>query len=405
MNHLEKPKLRNVNVQQITHQGQPVFLIQDGLKLTDTAIVLPQALGPFAMLSDGTNTLPEMQAKLEVRYGLQLSQDIMADLLGQFDEALLLESEHFNEVKQQAIEEYRAKPFRQPALSGLSYPDDADSLREMLRDYLDNVEPASPLPASSRGIISPHIDYRRGGLTYAHVWAAAAEAVRQAELVIILGTDHNGGLGTLTLTPQNYASPLGVMPTDGEIVNKLAGVLGPDNAFAEELHHVGEHSIELVLVWLQYMRQEKPCPVVPILVGSFYHYMTGQAAIEDEKRYSQFVDILRTEMEKRRTVIVSSGDLAHLGPAFGEPPLNVAAYDQIKVDDDALLENLCRGNADSFFKFMQAGQYQRNVCGLSPFYFTLKTLAHTHGQTLAYDRCPADQNDTSFVSVCGVVWE
>ncbi len=405
MNHLEKPKLRNVNVQQITHQGQPVFLIQDGLKLTDTAIVLPQALGPFALLCDGTHTLPEMRATLEVRYGLQLSEEVMTDLLVQFDEALLLESDHFNQVKQQAIDEYRAKPFRQPVLAGPSYPANADSLRKLLRDYLDNIDPVTPLPANSRGVISPHIDYQRGGLTYASVWAAAAEAIREAELVIILGTDHNGGYGTLTLTPQNYASPLGVMPTDGGVVDKLAQVLGPERAFAEELHHIGEHSIELVLVWLQYMRQEKPCPIVPILVGSFYHYMTGKAAIEDEKRYGQFVDTLREEMEKRRTVIVSSGDLAHLGPAFGEAPLSSAAHTQMKKDDDALLENLCNGNADSFFKFMQAGQYQRNVCGLSPFYFTLKTLGQTQGQTLAYDRCPADQNNTSFVSVCGLVWE
>ena len=69
------------------------------------------------------------------------------------------------------------------------------------------------------------------------------------------------------------------------------------------------------------------------------------------------------------------------------------------------MNSLCEGDAVNFFKFMQAGQYQRNVCGLSPFYFTLNVLKQTQGQTIAYDRCPADNNNTSFVSVCGVVLE
>ena len=63
------------------------------------------------------------------------------------------------------------------------------------------------------------------------------------------------------------------------------------------------------------------------------------------------------------------------------------------------------GDAEKFFEFMQAGQYERNVCGLSPFYFTLSVLDQTEGQTIAYDLCPADNNNTSFVSVCGLVLE
>jgi hypothetical protein len=75
----------------------------------------------------------------------------------------------------------------------------------------------------------------------------------------------------------------------------------------------------------------------------------------------------------------------------------------MKVDDEALIESLCGGDAHKFFEFMQAGQYERNVCGLSPFYFTLRVLDQTKGQTIAYDCCPADNRNTSFVSVCGIV--
>jgi len=404
-NPLEKPKLRNINVQRLTHRGEPVFVIQNGLRLSESVIVLPQALGPFAMLCDGHHTLPEMQVALESQFGLQLPHSIMENLVQQFDAALLLDSPSFEQAKHRAVQAYRAVPQREPALAGLSYPADPDDLRRLLQDYLDDAGDVPASPASSRGLISPHIDYQRGGPVYAKGWASAAAAIREAELIIVFGTDHNGDLGTLTLTPQNYASPLGVMPTDTALVNRLAEILGPERAFADELHHRAEHSIELVLVWLQYMRQGRPCPLVPILTGSFQHFMVGQANIEDEPAYAEVIATLQAEMKQRRTVIVASGDLAHLGPAFGEPPLSAADHAQMKVDDDALLANLCQGNAQSFFKFMQAGQFERNVCGLSPFYFTLSVLGQTQGRALSYNRCPADETNTSFVSVCGLVWD
>lgn len=275
----------------------------------------------------------------------------------------------------------------------------------MLKGYVDKAGSVAPTAANSRAIISPHIDYHRGGPVYAKVWTSAAEAVRQAELVIIIGTDHNGSYGTITLTPQNYASPLGVLPTDTDLVDHLAGVIGPEHAFRDELHHRGEHSIELDIVWLQYLREGKPCPVVPILTGSFRHFMLGEANIAEDKPLKAFVAALREIMASRRTLIVASGDLAHMGPAFDGPSITPAGYEKMKVDDQALLNNLCLGSAGAFFDFMKAGQFERNVCGLSPFYLTLSALQKTKGQTISYDLCPADQNNSSFVSVCGLVWE
>jgi len=405
MNHLNKPLLRNINVQQTVYEGEPVFLLQDSLRLTEAVILLPQVLGPLAMLCDGNHTLSQMKAILEAQYGLRLPEHIIENLVQQFDQALLLDSPTFYQAKDAALADYRRADFRPAALAGPSYPADPDALRGLLQNYLDDVNGVAPAPAASRGIISPHIDYPRGGPTYAGVWASAEEAVRQAELVIIFGTDHNGGPGTLTLTRQNYASPLGVMPTDANLVDRLAEVLGPEAAFAEELHHRGEHSIELALVWLQHLRGGEPCAMLPVLTGSFHHFMTGAAQIEDEQEFKAFINVLRDEMKQRRTVVVAAGDLAHLGPAFDGPPLDSPAQSQMKIDDEALMEKLCRGDASDFYKFMQAGQYRRNVCGLAPFYFTLSILNQSQGCTITYDRCPADENDTSFVSVCGIVLE
>ena len=74
-------------------------------------------LGPFAMLCDGNHTLSEMQAALEVQFGLTLSESIIQNLVEQFDQALLLDSQRFYQTKAQAIAEYRASPFRTPGCS------------------------------------------------------------------------------------------------------------------------------------------------------------------------------------------------------------------------------------------------------------------------------------------------
>jgi hypothetical protein len=400
-----KPALRNINVQQTIYQGEPVFVMQDSLRLTDAVILLPQALGPLAILCDGEHTVPQIEAALAGQFGLKLPRNIINNLLEQFDQALLLESDTFRQAREQVLTAYRTASFREPALAGPSYPADPADLRRLLQSYLDGVNGLPAAPANSRGLISPHIDFQRGGPVYAQVWASAAQAVREAELAIIFGTDHNGSLGTLTLTRQNYASPLGVMPTDTALVDRLAAMLGPDHAFAEELHHRGEHSIELALVWLQFMRQSQPCQVLPVLTGSFHHFMAGMADVSAEKRFDDFITVLRHEAANRRTVVIAAGDLAHLGPAFDGPPLDGPAHAQMKTDDDALINTLCAGDAAGFLKFMQAGQFQRNVCGLAPFYFTLSVLNQSRGQTIAYDRCLADNNNSSFVSVCGMVFQ
>jgi AmmeMemoRadiSam system protein B len=403
MQSLAKPKIQDVKVQRTLYQGVPIFLMHNSMQLTEAAIALPQALGPFAMLCDGQHTIPEIRAKLAVQYSLTLSQGEIEQLLKQFDDALILDSDNLKQAKQQALAAYRATPFRMPALAGLSYPADPRQLRTLLQGYLDEVSRQHPSPGS-RGLISPHIDYPRGGHVYAQVWASAAQAVREAELIIIFGTDHKGDFGTLALTPQNYASPLGVMPTDQAVVDRLAEILGPDAAFAEELHHRDEWSIELDLVWLQYLRAEKPCPLVPILCGSFGHFMQNEANIADEPKFKAFSKLLQAEMAQRRTLIVASGDLAHLGPAFEGPPLDAAAQTRMKVDDEALLATLSGGDAPTFFNFMK-GQYHRNVCGLSPFYFMLDLLGQSRGTTLAYDRCLVDHDHSSFVSICGMIFD
>jgi hypothetical protein len=257
---------------------------------------------------------------------------------------------------------------------------------------------------SIRGLISPHIDYQRGGPVYAEVWRAAAQAAREADLVLLFGTDHQGSDGTLTLTRQSYATPWGVLPTDGEVVEALARALGEDWVFAEELYHRSEHSIELAAVWLHFVRGGGPVPVVPILCGHFGAFVEGRADPAGHRPFAIAVDLLHKVMASRRTLVVAAADLAHAGPAFGDAHgVDFIARAQLRNADERLLATVYAGDAAAFFEQLRQEGNRRHVCGLPPIYLALRLLEEARGEPAGYAVCPADPQGTSVVTIAGVI--
>ena len=399
------PKLRAVDPRPIVHGGRPSILLRDPLQLSDGAIVIPQQLAPVLTLCDGTRDISGLRAALAIRFGLRTGPDVLERLVTVLDEALLLDNDRFAEARERALAEYRQAPFRPPTLAGQSYPADADELRRLLDGYLEAVGDTSPDFADGRGLVSPHIDYARGGTVYAHVWKHAADMVKTADLVVLLGTDHYGEDGRLTLTRQHYGTPFGVLPTAQEVVDTLAQAMGQDEAFAGELFHRSEHSIELAAVWLHHIRQGQPCELVPILCGSFSHFVRSEAAPEHDPTINGLVDMLRQTMDRRQVIVVAAADLSHIGPAFGGKALDIMGRARLQAADDKLIEQVCAGDAEEFFAAIKREGDRRNVCGLPPIYLTLRMLSPVQGERVAYTRCPADQNDTSLVSVCGIVFK
>ncbi len=237
------------------------------------------------------------------------------------------------------------------------------------------------------------------------MWRATAEAAREAELVVVFGTDHQGGEGALTLTRQSYATPWGVLPTELPVVEALAAALGEEAAFGEELHHRDEHSIELAAVWLHFVRRRVPVPVVPILCGGFAEFVAGQGDPASHEPFAAALQVLGEVMALRRTFVVAAADLAHVGPAFGDPyGLDFVAKAQLRNADERMLETVYAADAAAFFAHLQAEGNRRNVCGLPPIYLTLRLLAGARGHAAGYDLCPADPQGLSFVTIAGVIF-
>ncbi len=402
MAHTQLPKLRSVDPHPITHDGRPSILLRDPLQLTDKGVVLPQQLTPFLALCDGTRDVGGLQASLAIRYGLRIGTDVLEQFLATLDEALLLDNDRFSHAQEQALAEYRQAPARIPTGAGRSYPGDADELRRTLDSYLETVEADPPHLAAVHGLVSPHIDYERGGPVYAAVWKHTTDAAKAADLVVLLGTDHYGD-NLVTLTRQHYSTPFGVLPTAQGIVDALAEAIGPSEAFADELLHRNEHSIELAAVWLHHVREGQPCEVAPILCGSFSRFVRGEGKPARDPTIQALTATLKQSIADRRTLVVAAADLAHVGPAFGGYPQGLMERTYLQSADEALIEQVCAGDAEGFFEAIKRQGDQYNICGLPPIYLALRVLGTTKGQKVAYDRCPADENGTSLVSICGVL--
>ncbi|MCB9435260.1 MAG: AmmeMemoRadiSam system protein B, partial [Ardenticatenaceae bacterium] len=305
-----------------------------------------------------------------------------------------------------------AQPHRPPALAKLSYPDNPQRLARQLARYGEDDDRNGWQPWRGRAIVSPHIDYQRGGPVYAKVWERAETAVLEADLVLIFGTDHNGGHGTFTLTRLPYATPFGVLPTDTDLIDAVAEAISPAEAYAEELHHRKEHAIELSAVWLHYIYHKHgvaPKPMVPILCGSFHHFVRNGGHPANDELLMTAVETLRRETAGKKVLAVASVDFAHVGPAFSDN-YNMDSHRRaaLRQTDDHLIEAVLRGDAADFYRQIAAVEDRNKVCGFSSIYLMLHYLeannnGHVSGHKVAYDHCSADAEDHSLVSISGLL--
>ncbi len=401
----EFPKLRPLNLGWSAWEGQPVLVLQDPLRLSGGALMVPRAVAPVLPLLDGTRDLAGVRLGLLLRGGVDLTPAQIETFVQTLDDALLLANDRFRAAEAELLLDYRSAPFRKSAFAGAGYPEDRQELRKSFDDYALQAEPLSQGgDGRVAGVISPHIDYARGWRTYVDTWMRARAAVEAADLIILLGTDHVGTPGSLTPTKQEYATPWGVLPTDGELVDRLVDILGEERALGEEVHHISEHSIELASVWLHYVAGGKPKRLLPLLCGA--DPMLASPVDGDVGRLHEALEYLAGVAAQPGVLVVAAGDVSHVGPAFGDPrPFDESDKARVRSSDDRWLECACKGSSELLAEHMREYGDSTRICGASPIRCMLAILDGAQGRVVAYDQCPADDNFGSLVSVAGVIFD
>jgi AmmeMemoRadiSam system protein B len=353
-------------------------------------------------LFDGQRTVRDIQAEAVRQAGGELLPlELFAGLVQRLEEALFLEGPRFRDIARQEV--------REPRCAGLGgYERDPVALRRQLdRLFTARKGPGKPGPprpdASLRAALVPHIDYPRGGHTYAWGFKEVVERT-PASLFVIVGTSHYSG-NRFTLTRKHFKTPLGVTPTDRDYVERLVHHYGTGLFDDELMAHLPEHSIELEVVFLQYLYQGvRPIRIVPLVVGSFGDCVANGAAPTVRADIRRMVEALRkAEAETPEPICyLISGDLAHIGPKFGDrSPVREPLLGDSRDRDHRILKQAEAADPAGYFRVIADEADRRRICGLPPTYVVLEALRPRRGKLLHYDQYvePEGYESVSFASM------
>jgi len=382
---VERPKLRRGIV---CNPLEPPFsyAVSDGRNSVPGGVRTPAPYVPLLNLADGTHTQAEMAA------AANLPLEKVASFFAAMDRALLLESE--------AFEAYLASPQRLPCCIGV-YPEAADDIPAVLDPlFPDGIPEFDPGAAPLRALLVPHMDYGRGNVTYGRGFAEVARR-SQADVFVIVATSHYSN-ERFTLTRKDYWTPLGTVPTDLASIDVLEKHYGP-GLFDDPYAHLPEHSIELEVLLLQYVRGDRPFTIVPLLVGSFRDCVEGSAyptTAPDIARMVSALQALDAELGDRACWILS-GDLAHIGPKFGDPePVTATQLEPSRSQDERLLDALRAADPAEYFTIVHDEDDARRICGFPPTWLALSALAPGAGVVHHYQQYihPEGQESVSFAA-------
>ena len=409
MSSLERPKLRPVVPRRVEHQGQPFILLQDPTGVVSEPILLPfDGFQHIVRHFDGQSSLIDIQARVLRQTGLFLALNELEDLVRRLDAAMILEGPTFDAFHQA----YRESGRRPAALAGRSYAATVRSLRAQLEQFFVDSNGAG-LPSSDRtndtphfrGILSPHIDFHRGGSVYTWSYRELVENCR-ADTFVVLGVAHQYCQRRFALTSKDFETPLGLVPTDRPYIDRITSLVGRDH-FDDELAHRTEHSIEFQVVFLQYLLGgRRDFSIVPILVGSFHDLMERGIDPIDDPEVNRFIQALRAAEASvgRRVAYIGGIDLCHVGPEFGDPnPVDPGLQEQVRSFDDLMLDRAAACDPGGWFRTAAQVSNRYRVCGIAATYTMLHAIGPARGRLLKYKQA-LDDRRTCCVSFASMVF-
>jgi AmmeMemoRadiSam system protein B len=134
---------------------------------------------------------------------------------------------------------------RKPAVAGYFYPRKAAALRALLGEMVD----PKAKKEKARAVVSPHAGFSYSG----YVAGAVFSSVVLPEHFLILGPSHRGQRSVFgIMTEGSWETPLGEVPIDAALAEAL--LRSSPLIKEEEAAHGEEHSLEVQLPFLQYLR-------------------------------------------------------------------------------------------------------------------------------------------------------
>jgi AmmeMemoRadiSam system protein B len=211
---------------------------------------------------------------------------------------------------------------RQPAVAGQFYP----GSEEKLRAALSRMIPENAAPKPAKGIISPHAGYVYSGAIAGQLFSR----ITIPDTVLIIGPNHHGSGAAAALFPDGeWLTPLG--PT--AINSRLNSLLLQHAPYLRDdsIAHQNEHSLEVQLPFIQYLRPDVTISAICIGHGDYAPLRDIGAGIAAAIReYGGEV------------LIVASSDMTHYESVVSARLKDQQALDKVLALDGKGLLEVCQ---------------------------------------------------------------
>lgn len=212
---------------------------------------------------------------------------------------------------------------RKPAVSGQFYSGAAKTLKEEIAKFVD--KDARRLEAI--GCMLPHAGYIYSG----SVAGKTISCIDIKDNIILLGPNHTGyGRPFSIMTEGRWLTPLGEI----EINSKLARLILSKSEYLSDdnLAHLYEHSIEVELPFLQYLKPD--IKIIPVVVTQ------GEISI-----YKEIGNCIAEALKElnlcNSSLIIASSDMTHYEPQKQAEKKDREAIEAIlELDEDKLVEKI-----------------------------------------------------------------
>lgn len=399
----DRPRLRALEAFPIEQDGERLLGLRDPSGFTDQVLLLPIPALDIVSLFDGERSVSQIHDVVRSRHGEAAPRpEEIARFAERLDEAGFLDSPEFSRRRRAIEDAWLAGHSRPAAHAGGAYAEDPQKLKSQIDDFFAHADgpglpEAAPGARGLRGLIAPHIDFHRGGPTYAWAYRALLER-SDADLFVILGTCHAGMADPFAATLKPYDTPLGAAAVDRDFFTALARRYGHD-LLASETAHRSEHSIEFQAVMLRRLLQSRSFTILPLLASFLHEAVWTGGEAEADPRVPAFLGALGETIaaSERRVCVIAGVDLAHVGPRFGDAEPNTPAFlDRVASEDRKMLDAVTASEPAAFFASVAADGDSRRICGLSPIYAFLRALPGSRGTLLRYAQWPDPQGAVSF---------
>ena len=369
--------------------SRPGLLLRDPYQYSSATLLIPPLLISGLRLFDGERSLNDLQADFASVAGLKQADTFADSLYHALDQAGFLDNVHYYEMKARREEEFAEATTRESAFAGSAYPKERSALEKLLSS---RVGAAEGTPATL-GIAAPHASPDRGWKTYRAAYRSLPSGNAEDRTFVILGTSHYGAPECFGLTRKAFVTPLGEARTDVRLVNELERA-APKAIRMEDYCHSIEHSIELQVIFLQYL-YGPDVRILPILCGPFVESMMNGGLPENSADLQRFFDALGTiaVREGRNLFWILGVDMAHLGTRYGDPQPVIADRDQmvqVRQRDHQRIGQLTAGDHRGYWNLIQENCDDLRWCGSAPIYTFLKALPQARGMLLDYQQWQID---------------